>query len=214
MAPTTARAQPVESELVLITPVARTLTDPALAEFAKYAKAKWNITVRTSFASARSALAMVTPVGSPSATSLANEGPASTAMRAWGQRLANHLRHQRASPALDTLGAGNQGCAGSQASTQFFGDAAQKLRGDGKEYEIGRLDRICQMAGRCYAGLNGRICEEQGIASAGIDRCDDLGLACPQPRLKARTPHGAGHGGSERAAADYGCRLHGLLSPQ
>jgi iron(III) transport system substrate-binding protein len=46
----------VESELVLITPVARTLTDPALAEFAKYAKEKWNITVRTS------ALAAGTPV--------------------------------------------------------------------------------------------------------------------------------------------------------
>jgi iron(III) transport system substrate-binding protein len=56
VAPTTARAQPVESELVLITPVARTLTDPALAEFAKYAKEKWNITVRTS------ALAAGTPV--------------------------------------------------------------------------------------------------------------------------------------------------------
>jgi iron(III) transport system substrate-binding protein len=56
VAPTTARAEPVESELVLITPVARTLTDPALAEFAKYAKEKWNITVRTS------ALAAGTPV--------------------------------------------------------------------------------------------------------------------------------------------------------
>jgi iron(III) transport system substrate-binding protein len=54
--PVTARAQQVESELVLITPVARTLTDPALAEFAKYAKEKWNITVRTS------ALAAGTPV--------------------------------------------------------------------------------------------------------------------------------------------------------
>jgi iron(III) transport system substrate-binding protein len=51
-----AQAQQVEGELVLITPVARTLTDPALAEFAKHAKEKWNITVRTS------ALAAGTPV--------------------------------------------------------------------------------------------------------------------------------------------------------
>ncbi len=46
----------VEDELVLITPVAKTLTDPSLAEFAKYARARWNITVRTS------ALAAGTPV--------------------------------------------------------------------------------------------------------------------------------------------------------
>jgi iron(III) transport system substrate-binding protein len=52
----TAQAQQIESELVLITPVAKTLTDPALAEFAKYAKEKWNIPVRTS------ALAAGTPV--------------------------------------------------------------------------------------------------------------------------------------------------------
>ena len=51
-----AAAQAIEDELVLITPVARTLTDPALAEFAKYAKEKWNINVRTS------ALAAGTPV--------------------------------------------------------------------------------------------------------------------------------------------------------
>jgi iron(III) transport system substrate-binding protein len=49
-------AQAIESELVLITPVARTLTDPALAEFAKYAKERWNINVKTS------ALAAGTPV--------------------------------------------------------------------------------------------------------------------------------------------------------
>lgn len=55
--PSTAQpAQPVEDQLVLITPVAKTLTDPALAEFAKYAKEKWNITVKTS------ALAVGTPV--------------------------------------------------------------------------------------------------------------------------------------------------------
>ena len=51
-----AAAQAIESELVLITPVARTLTDPALAEFAKYAKERWNINVKTS------ALAAGTPV--------------------------------------------------------------------------------------------------------------------------------------------------------
>ena len=48
--------QPIESELVLITPVARTLTDPALADFVKYAKERWNIDVKTS------ALAAGTPV--------------------------------------------------------------------------------------------------------------------------------------------------------
>jgi iron(III) transport system substrate-binding protein len=51
-----AAAQQIEDQLVLITPVAKTLTDPSLAEFAKYAKEKWNVTVRTS------ALAAGTPV--------------------------------------------------------------------------------------------------------------------------------------------------------
>jgi iron(III) transport system substrate-binding protein len=51
-----ATAQQIEDELVLITPVAKTLTDPALAEFAKYAKERWNVTVKTS------ALAAGTPV--------------------------------------------------------------------------------------------------------------------------------------------------------
>ena len=49
-------AQQVEDELILITPVAKTLTDPSLAEFARYAKEKWNVTVKTS------ALAAGTPV--------------------------------------------------------------------------------------------------------------------------------------------------------
>lgn len=49
------RAQ-VEDELILITPVAKTLTDPSLAAFARYAKERWNVTVRTS------ALAAGTPV--------------------------------------------------------------------------------------------------------------------------------------------------------
>ena len=51
-----AAEQAIEDELVLITPVARTLTDPALADFAKYAKERWNINVKTS------ALAAGTPV--------------------------------------------------------------------------------------------------------------------------------------------------------
>src|SRR5687768_10690094 len=51
-----AAAQAIEDELVLITPVAKTLTDPALAEFAKYAKERWNITVKVN------ALAAGTPV--------------------------------------------------------------------------------------------------------------------------------------------------------
>jgi len=51
-----AGAQPIEDELVLITPVAKTLTDPTLADFAKYAKETWNITLKTS------ALAAGTPV--------------------------------------------------------------------------------------------------------------------------------------------------------
>jgi len=51
-----AAAQTVENELVLITPVAKTLTDPSLAEFAKYAKERWNVTVKTA------ALAAGTPV--------------------------------------------------------------------------------------------------------------------------------------------------------
>lgn len=51
-----ALAQPIEEELVLITPVAKTLTDPTLADFAKYAKEKWNVTLKTS------ALAAGTPV--------------------------------------------------------------------------------------------------------------------------------------------------------
>lgn len=51
-----AAAQQIENELVLITPVAKTLTDPLLAEFVKYAKERWNVTVKAS------ALAAGTPV--------------------------------------------------------------------------------------------------------------------------------------------------------
>jgi ABC-type Fe3+ transport system substrate-binding protein len=46
----------IEDELNLITPVAKTLTDPTLADFAKYAKERWNLTVKTN------ALAAGTPV--------------------------------------------------------------------------------------------------------------------------------------------------------
>jgi len=49
-------AAPIEDELTLITPVAKTLTDPSLADFVKYAKERWNITVKAS------ALAAGTPV--------------------------------------------------------------------------------------------------------------------------------------------------------
>jgi iron(III) transport system substrate-binding protein len=42
--------------LVLITPVGKTLTDPALAEFTRYARQRWNITVKAS------AIAAGTPI--------------------------------------------------------------------------------------------------------------------------------------------------------
>jgi len=45
---TTPHAQSIENELVLITPVAKGLTDSALAEFSKYARERWGIMVRTS----------------------------------------------------------------------------------------------------------------------------------------------------------------------
>ena len=51
-----AAAQQIENDLILITPVAKTLTDPLLAEFVKYAKERWNVTVKAS------ALAAGTPV--------------------------------------------------------------------------------------------------------------------------------------------------------
>jgi len=53
---TRAQAPAIEEELNLITPVAKTLTDPALADFTKYAKEKWNVTVKAN------ALAAGTPV--------------------------------------------------------------------------------------------------------------------------------------------------------
>lgn len=51
-----APAQTVEPELILITPVAKTLTDPLLADFVAYAKERWNVNVKAS------ALAAGTPV--------------------------------------------------------------------------------------------------------------------------------------------------------
>jgi iron(III) transport system substrate-binding protein len=51
-----AAAQPIEDELVLITPVGKGLHDAALAAFKRYAKQRWNIEVRTN------ALAAGTPM--------------------------------------------------------------------------------------------------------------------------------------------------------
>ncbi len=55
VAPAFAQA-PIEDELTLITPVAKTLTDPTLADFAAYAKEKWGVALKTS------SLAAGTPV--------------------------------------------------------------------------------------------------------------------------------------------------------
>ncbi len=52
MAPGPGAAQPIEDELVLITPVGKSLSDPALAEFRKLAKQRWNVDVKTSALSA------------------------------------------------------------------------------------------------------------------------------------------------------------------
>src|SRR2546430_3909225 len=54
--PTGTRAQAIEDELVLITPVSKFIHDAALAEFARFAKEKYNVTVKTN------ALAAGTPV--------------------------------------------------------------------------------------------------------------------------------------------------------
>jgi hypothetical protein len=51
-----AAAQPIEDELVLITPVGKSFSDPALAEFRNYAKQRWNVDVKAS------ALAAGTPI--------------------------------------------------------------------------------------------------------------------------------------------------------
>jgi iron(III) transport system substrate-binding protein len=49
-------AQPIEDELVLITPVGKSFSDPALAEFRRYARERWNVDVKAS------ALAAGTPI--------------------------------------------------------------------------------------------------------------------------------------------------------
>jgi iron(III) transport system substrate-binding protein len=49
-------AQPIENELAIITPVGKSLTDPALAQFARHAKERWNVEVKTS------AIAAGTPI--------------------------------------------------------------------------------------------------------------------------------------------------------
>jgi len=45
---TSAQAPAIEGELALITPVSKFIHDAALSEFAKYAKEKWNVTVKVS----------------------------------------------------------------------------------------------------------------------------------------------------------------------
>lgn len=57
-----AAAQPIEDELVLITPVGKSLSDPALAEFRKLAKQRWNVDVKTSALSAGTPVAYGTIV--------------------------------------------------------------------------------------------------------------------------------------------------------
>jgi iron(III) transport system substrate-binding protein len=54
--PVVAPAQPIEDELVLITPVSKFIHDAALKAFAQYAKETWNVTVKVN------ALAAGTPV--------------------------------------------------------------------------------------------------------------------------------------------------------
>jgi iron(III) transport system substrate-binding protein len=49
-------AQPIEDELVLITPVGKSFSDPALAEFRRYARERWNVDVKAA------ALAAGTPI--------------------------------------------------------------------------------------------------------------------------------------------------------
>jgi iron(III) transport system substrate-binding protein len=49
-------AQQIESELIVITPVGKTITDPALSDFSRYAKEKWGVALKVS------AIAAGTPV--------------------------------------------------------------------------------------------------------------------------------------------------------
>jgi len=50
-------AEPIEGELVLITPVGKSFSDPALAEFRKYARQRWNVDVKASALAAGTPLA-------------------------------------------------------------------------------------------------------------------------------------------------------------
>ena len=52
-----AAAQPIEDELVIITPVGKSLSDPALAEFRILAKRRWNVEVKASALSAGTPIA-------------------------------------------------------------------------------------------------------------------------------------------------------------
>jgi iron(III) transport system substrate-binding protein len=56
-APAPAAEPPIEGELVLITPVGKTLSDPVLAEFRRHAKRRWNVDVKTSALSAGTPIA-------------------------------------------------------------------------------------------------------------------------------------------------------------
>lgn len=55
-------AQPIENELVLITPVGKSLSDPILAAFREHAKRRWNVDVRASALSAGTPVAFGTIV--------------------------------------------------------------------------------------------------------------------------------------------------------
>jgi len=57
VAPGLAAAPPIEDELALITPVGKSFSDPALAEFRQYAKRRWNVDVKTSALSAGTPIA-------------------------------------------------------------------------------------------------------------------------------------------------------------
>jgi iron(III) transport system substrate-binding protein len=50
-------AQPIEDELVLITPVGKSFSDPALAEFRKHARERWSVDVKVSALAAGTPLA-------------------------------------------------------------------------------------------------------------------------------------------------------------
>jgi iron(III) transport system substrate-binding protein len=57
-----AAAQPIENELVLITPVGKSLSDPMLAAFREHAKRRWNVDLRASALSAGTPVAFGTIV--------------------------------------------------------------------------------------------------------------------------------------------------------